>query len=173
MTEGNIYYHYLPSLIQNGSVILNGNFGRILNIDSGLKPREDELEAIRRIYYQDKPSRLKSIFLLKSIDDAVLYKKHREIRDGVSYADILYKVCICDTNKKKHIGCTGILDLSYTQKPFTDKDANIAHTYWREETARLYHGDGSLEAFALEVLVESPVRVVNRVVFDGADVILC
>ncbi len=173
MNETNIYYHYLPSLIKNGSIILNGNFGRILRSGvSQLIERENELEVIRQRYYKRKPSRFKSLFLLKSIDDALLYKKHREMRDKAPYMDVLYAVRICDMHKEKHIACTGILDLAYTQRPFSDKDANIAHTYWRGESANLCYEDGSIEIFSLEILVESPVEVINRVVFDGGEFIL-
>ena len=60
------YFHFVPILLEPGSVVVPGNFGRIMNIVGAthdLWAREMALEAVRAQHYPGKPSRLSANFV--------------------------------------------------------------------------------------------------------------
>lgn len=68
------FFHLSEALLSPGSIIENGNFGRMLNrylpngrYDLTILYREEVFELVRSRDYADKPSRFKSIFLLKNM----------------------------------------------------------------------------------------------------------
>jgi hypothetical protein len=73
------YFHVTPTLLGPGSILLPGNWGRILQTyiqANDILFREDALERIRVASYPAKPSRLNCIFLLESLEEAIWYKNN-------------------------------------------------------------------------------------------------
>jgi hypothetical protein len=69
-------YHSSPVLLGQGSIILPGNYGRIIRSVGATHPywdRENTLESVRRARYDAKPSRLDATFSCPSKDTAVFY----------------------------------------------------------------------------------------------------
>jgi len=79
----NTFFHISPTILGVGSVILPGNFGRIVklynpsSVNFDILTRETIFEQVRQQEFQDKPSRLDCLFLLESLEQAIEYKnKH-------------------------------------------------------------------------------------------------
>ncbi|OQW37870.1 MAG: hypothetical protein A4E19_11890 [Nitrospira sp. SG-bin1] len=73
------FFHVAPILLSPGSVILPGNWGRILRVylqANDVLFREYVLEEIRKSKYPEKPSRLKAVFLLETSEEALWYKNN-------------------------------------------------------------------------------------------------
>lgn len=97
------YFHVAPNLLGVGSVILPGNWGRVLRQygpgqGNEVLYRESIVEYIRQQEFPDKPSRFDSIFLLESLDEAILY------RNLNARTSVIYEVSVETTNKKMHRG---------------------------------------------------------------------
>ena len=70
------FFHIAPMLLGAGSVILPGNWGRVLKLYTNANDvfyREHILETIRANEYPDKPSRLNALFVLDSFEEAQRY----------------------------------------------------------------------------------------------------
>ena len=157
------FYHYSPILLKEGSVIEPGNFGRICQLGSSLKRREEFVETIRKEHFNTKPSRLKSIFLLQSIDDAYKYRRHQNMVNNKIDWNILYKVQPVEEIKIYHVGCTGIFDKMLARLSATERDISIAHDYWSGVTASLQYSNGHKESFAKEVLLTTSVKILSKI----------
>lgn len=157
------FYHYAPILLGQGSVIEPGNFGRICKLGSGLNRREEFVETIREDYYPSKPSRLESIFLLPSIDDAYKYRRHQNMLNNQIDWNVLYKVEPLEDITDYHLGCTGIFDKMLARLSKTERDISIAKDYWSGVTAELKYSNGFVESFAKEVVLPMPVKVISKI----------
>lgn len=154
------YFHLSQALLAPGSVIENGNFGRMLDrytpggeFDISLLYREEVFEFIRLTKYADKPSRLLSIFLLKNLEEAFQYMMFNAKNHN------LYEVEIIDTSKPVHEGAWC--------PPFPFGGSLRKYTY---DYASLYWSGSILSVttqettvFPREIIVESPVRVLRRI----------
>lgn len=97
------FFHVAPILMNEGSVILPGNWGRILRLyvpgqGNEVLYRESVIEQIRQEEFPDKPSRFDSIFLLESEYDAINYRNQNN-RFG-----IVYEVIVDTSGKQLHRG---------------------------------------------------------------------
>lgn len=98
------YFHVAPNLLAIGSVILPGNWGRIIklykpnNSNLILLYRETMLEHIRATEFPDKPSRLESLFLLPSLDEA------RRYQQGNAQSGVIYEVQVDANAFDAHYG---------------------------------------------------------------------
>src|SRR6516225_12457424 len=105
MPESQTYFHCAPVRLGVGSIIEPGNFGRVLshyewnptNFSLNIW-REALLEQARKLYAPDKPSRLKCIFALFSLEDAVAF------RNKWCPTNIIHEVQPISENPGTHIG---------------------------------------------------------------------
>lgn len=150
------YYHVCQVPLEVGSIILPGNYGRILSLysaNNGNIPmlyREDVLEIVRAAKYPDKPSRLKSCFVLQSPGEAAVYRNMR------AQTCLIYKVIFKIENCIKHIGHW---DCVYPDSnlPFYTTMRNVADLYWNGT----YNGQDRNSG--KEVLAESPIEIIEKI----------
>ena len=159
------FYHFSPILLANESVIEPGNFGRICKLGSLLNKRETFVEEVRQDHFPDKPSRLHSIFLLPTLEDAKIYRRHQNMIDNCIGWNVLYKVELLGETEQFHIGCTGIFDKMLSNLSATERDISIAKDYWSGITASLVYSNGHLERFATEVIIPLPVKTARKIEF--------
>jgi hypothetical protein len=158
-----IYYHVTQPLLAAGSIIENGNFGRILDKyapgfgDVVTLYREEVLEAIRKEQFPDKPSRFHSIFLLDTLENAVCYRDHNAQHQNI------YTVEIVDTDKAIHKGfwCPPFPIGNYRHYCF-----EYAKRYWNGEIERISirkNNGKCTSVMPVELIIESPVKVLERI----------
>lgn len=127
-------YYWLGSYpLEEGSIVLPGNWGRMINLYKSdgaiiLYLREKILEEVRLKDYPDLPSRMNSNFLFENIEQA----KNFQSNEGGRYVDILYEVEITDNDKPKFRG--DLNTLNWPPTPFFLKEIEImAYNYWKAE----------------------------------------
>lgn len=85
------FFHVTQIQLAPRSIILPGNWGRILrlynrsNVGEVLY-REKSLEDIRRLEFPNKPSRLNSVFMLETVEEA------RHFRDQTNSFALIYRL---------------------------------------------------------------------------------
>ncbi len=146
----NIYFHASPILLTPQSIILPGNWGRILkmykrNHAGEVLLREKILEDIRRRYYSKKPSRLNAIFLLETLEEA------RNFRNQSNPWNLIYEVEISDPSKPLHRGDYNKVS-PHPNENYLEKIEEIAHAYWKGENIQ-----------RPEIVVESPIKIIQRI----------
>ena len=149
-TENKVSYYWLCSYpLENGSIILPGNWGRMISLyrsDDGLLLylREKILEEIRIREFPNLPSRMTSAFLCLTIEDAIKF------RDSNNRSfDILYKVEVIDD---KPVFKTDWTFLNWPMTPFLLKDLeNMAYKYWQ-----------ATDIQNPEILTESRIKIIQR-----------
>ena len=154
------FFHLSLALLSPGSIIENGNFGRMLNrylpngrFDLALLYREEVFELVRRRDYSDKPSRFKSIFLLKNMKEALQYMEYNAPDHN------MYEVEIVDTSKPLHEGpWTPVFPFGGALRKYA---SDFASVYWQGKILPVKLERGLV--FPREVIVESPVKVLRRV----------
>jgi hypothetical protein len=124
------YYLGCSYPLEAGSVVLPGNWGRIVGMynTSGfgnpwIQFREDVFEKVRRDEYSKKPSRLKSIFLCESPQS--LQEFLQQTNRGL---DFMYGVTLIDQDEPIHRGCLSLLDIQQRENPESFMDE--ARNYW-------------------------------------------
>lgn len=145
-------FHFNSTLLGPGSVILPGNWGRIIRlIGSGHREwdREQVLERIRQAEFRSLPSRFESVFFFSS----------RAVADGYrvvagSALLLMYEVELLDPGAPQH-------EADWKGTGPYDGDGEWARRYWR--------GDVMPDRPALpgtlsrEMLAVTPLRVLGRV----------
>lgn len=124
------YYFGCSYPLEAGSVVLPGNWGRIVGMyntsgfgNAWIQFREDVFEKIRQDEYPQKPSRLKSIFLCESQES--LQKFLQITGRGL---DLMYVVTLLDADEPLHRGCLSLLD--FQQREDLDSFTAKARNYW-------------------------------------------
>lgn len=118
-------FHSAPILLEIGSVVLPGNYGRILRATGPshkLWHRETILERVRATRYSGKPSRWDSCFICVTLDAAKCY------RDKQSPRSIIYEVEKVDPHAIEHRSDFNVVE------PLPGRPENmeqIAELYWR------------------------------------------
>lgn len=97
------YFHVAPNLLGEGSIIQPGNWGRILNMyrerdANSVTFREYVFEQVRASEFPNKPSRLNCMFLLRTLEEASLYK------DNNSHLGVIYEVAANTRETEIHLG---------------------------------------------------------------------
>ena len=125
------YFHSAPLLLDVGSVIQPGNWGRILNAyrrpNNGspwLIAREMAFETIRASKYQNLPSRLSCAFVFESLDDANQYQGQ------FTPWNALYEVEMTDVNAPRHRGAFNLIELPPEGVEFLPVTVQRAEQYW-------------------------------------------
>lgn len=149
------YFHASPLPLEVESVILPGNWGRIIRGYTNGKVdfanmwilfREQTFELVRRTKFPDKPSRLESAFLFLEEDKARQFRINNN-----RMHDVLYEVEIVDQSKKSHVGDMNLSELANGLQ-FMDAVEVNATKYW----------EGTDIAYP-ELITESPIRVFRRI----------
>ncbi|WP_313207302.1 DUF2441 domain-containing protein [Stenotrophomonas sp.] len=146
------FFHCAPVSLDVGSVILPGDWGRVLrgycpDSINGLLYRETVLEHVRHQEFQDLPSRLDCVFLLESERDLMSYMQ------AYARTSIGYEVEVDVVGKVVHRGSWSITLGPHDRA--MEATARLAHSYWR--------GEGII-AGQTEVLVHAPITVARRLI---------
>jgi hypothetical protein len=123
-------FHLAPVLLSPGSVILPGNYGRIITavgLSHPLWARENILESVRQAHYPAKPSRLNACFACPTEQIARSYRTLMAAKNASSAWQILYEVEKTDDRAADHRA-----DFNAVQPlPRRPEDmTQIAHLYW-------------------------------------------
>lgn len=162
MEPENIYYHVTSPLLSTGSIIENGNFGRLLEKynkefgDISTLYREEVMESVRKDQYSHKPSRFNSVFLLDSLKNATHY------RDFNARNQNIYKVKIVESQKEIHRGfwCPPFPMGNYRQYCF-----EYATRYWAGSVENVIintNANTRILVSPVELIVESPIEILER-----------
>lgn len=147
-------YHFCPVLLQTGSVILPGNWGRIIASYSmpencnALVVREFLLENARLKICHDKPSRLEAAFSCVGKDSMNLFKGSRP-------GEICYRVELCDENLSTFVGSWAHVGAPEGSSMPMQVWHEIAERYWRTN----WHTEAPQ---TLEMLSVSPLKILGR-----------
>lgn len=153
------FYLVAPNLLDSGSVVLPGNFGKNIKShpagsEKGILARELVFENVRLNKYPHLPSRLNCVFLFLDEQTAT---QQIEVIGGL--APCIYEVRLKDPTAKtircdmNHIGSVGNIK---AQLSFFHAVDNIATQYW-DQTASIFCNP------VYEVITESPV-IVERLI---------
>lgn len=125
-----ILYHCAPILLKPGSVILPGNFGRIIKAvgpSHSLWNREMTLEQIRSREFPMKPSRLSACFACASEEIARGYRVLMAARTKEIAWQALYSVNMVDPLAPRHCADYNTVE-PLPQRTETPEEA--ARLYW-------------------------------------------
>lgn len=149
-------YHVAPILLEPGSIIIPGNYGRIINlvgINHQLYSREMLLEYVRVKNFSHKPSRFSSCFACLELDEAKFY---RNLQHKTS---LLYEVKIINTSAKFHTGCYNMLP-SVNCSGVPGNPELIANNYWNGEMVKV---QGHENYNCNELVIESPLKIISLI----------
>lgn len=124
MTDAHAF-HFNSTGLAPGSVILPGNWGRIIlkaKQQHDLWTRENALETVRATEFPALPSRLQCAFFFERLEDAAIYAQ----TDFSRYVTMLaYKVRLLDPNAPRH-------HADWNALPSKADPANVAicKSYW-------------------------------------------
>jgi hypothetical protein len=154
------YFHFTMTRLDPGSIILPGNWGRLLhryqhkNSQGGqifgqvfVLFREVLVEGIRAEHFHALPSRFYATFCLPDLEAA---ERYRAAHDP-SRLQVLHEVEITAESLPTHVGF--LSDLAWPQEDnFLGPMKKRAHDYWSK------NGQGDIE-----IVSASPLRVVRAV----------
>lgn len=149
------YFHIAPSLLEPGSIINPGNWGRIITfVGMGHTSfsREILLEYARIRSFKDKPSRFSSNFACENLDEAKFYRQNTS-----QTTSVIYEVEVVNKHAKHHIGCYNMLPLVVNQYPSNHEQ--IAHDYWNGNNSFSECGNYKCN----ELVIESPFKIISKV----------
>jgi hypothetical protein len=151
-------FHLAPILIEVGSVVLPGNYGRIIRAVGMKHPqynRETLIEGVRKQRYGGKPSRLSSCFACPTEATARGYRDAMTKKGG-SFAQVLYEVEKVEHDAPEHLGDFNVLMpmAGYSME-------QIAHRYWSADLKTNIKEQPGLQCE--EIVTASPLRVLRRI----------
>lgn len=150
-------YHSAPILLAPGSVVLPGNWGRLLRDRGEVHPhwhREMALEEWRARYAPDKPSRLFACFACETLVAAEAYSHIAMVKGGKRNA--LYEVQKEDVGAAEHRG-----DFNCVQPVAGFSMPQIAQRYW--SSVHPFRIELGAQIDCWEIVTPSPLRIVRRV----------
>lgn len=147
-----VYYHCAPLRLSPGSVIHPGNWGRVLKLSTLVNGqvditllREALLEQARLLYAPEKPSRLNSVFVCPSLEEA------KTFRERYQPTQLIYTVTPVEKNAPTFVG-----DYEASRKPYPliyfQAMMDFAAEYWQQSETN-HHP---------EILIQSPVRILSE-----------
>jgi hypothetical protein len=143
-------FHVSLTLLQTGSVILPGNFGRMLrtytmNQTGALYFREFILEDVRRSQFVGKPSRFESCFCLETLDKAEFY------RTNVAGSNqIIYAVELVTPECNQHRG--DFNKVSPLNNQLASGMVQVAQDYWN-----------GVNIENPEIVASGPIRILEKI----------
>jgi hypothetical protein len=154
-------YHSSPVLLEIGSVVLPGNYGRILYARGKAHPlweRERTLEQVRKQRYSAKPSRLTSTFSCTSLDTARFYARVPSLKGEVALYPVLYEVEKVDPAAIEHRADFNVVQ-PLAGRPETMSE--IATMYW--EATMWINVAGAPGIRCEEMVTHSALRILRQV----------
>lgn len=153
-------FHSCPVLLDVGSLILPGNYGRII-LETGdshsLWFREQALELVRQQRFPGKPSRFSSCFCCTSLETARFYMSVPARQGRIGMLPVLYEVEKADPAAIEHIADFNVVQPLPGRSETMEQ---IAIRYWE---ASLWVAIADAPGIRCEELVtSSPLRVVQR-----------
>jgi len=144
-------YHFATVSLGDGSIILPGNWWRIIEgigPNHNLHMRECVLEFIRANEFPEKPSRQRSAFFCDRLEDVRQFSSLQPI------PGIIYAVEAVEPDAPSHVGYFNCLPPLANFEPH-----ELSRQYWRHEFP-----NGLDNPFrAKETLIASPLRILGRV----------
>lgn len=146
------YYHLSPLLLEVGSIIKPGNWGRIISSytmqrgEPWFIAREFIFETIRSTEFPELPSRLSSSFVFENLDDANKHKKE------FTQWNSLYEVEIVSPKLRRHRAGFNHISFPNNDVEFVPVTVNSAKYYWKGEDIK-----------TPEIITHSPLRILSLV----------
>lgn len=154
------YFHCAPILLELGSIVLPGNFGRIIRAAGqahNLWARETALEGVRAQHYPHKPSRWSSCFACPTEATARGYRKALSAKAPSAAWQVLYEVEPLDDAAAEHRADFNVVE----PLPGLPHDmTKIAHLYWSAGLWVTIKEQPTLRCE--EIVTESPLRILRR-----------
>jgi hypothetical protein len=151
-----VWFHSCPILLGPGSLILPGNYGRVIEARGTDHPhwkREALLEEIRAAEFREKPSRLSATFSCPTLESACAYRHAMALKGGFQFQRI-YKVEKFVPDAPEHCADFNTVEL-LPRRNDTCEDA--ARLYWR---SALWTNVLEYPGIRLaEIVTSSPLRV--------------
>lgn len=148
----NRYFHLSPTLLEVGSIIKPGNFGRVIecyrsNNMGPMTVRELTFEIARLKNFADRPSRFKSVFLFPTLEHAMAHLQRFDV------SSLIYEVELTEPNEGVFHGNMGLVHFGIPneQMPVIPFLYQLAAQYWL--------GIDSVQPDS-ELLTMSPIRIV-------------
>ena len=151
------YYHCTSAFLETGAIIKPGNWGRILSLYGGSQTgdwailyREQCLEHVRKLEFPEKPSRMSSVFLSRTLKELQFFKDKSNRK-----FDVAYKVMVIDSAAHIHLAnWNAVNPATWGQQHSIIKSMDeCARSYWSNSS--LDHGDFT------ECLAASPIQVIE------------
>lgn len=150
------YFYQCSYPLEVGSVILPGNWGRIvsryaINQDLALARRalvEVVFEHIRCIEFPERPSRREATFLCESEPDLTAFRNVTN-----RYWDVAYEVELVDASTALHRASLDHFDMAWGENATLATVEVAARMYWR----------GGEALPRPEVLTKSPIRITRQI----------
>jgi hypothetical protein len=142
-----IVYHAAPTMIGEGSIILPGNWGRMLRRHteaSSTLLRECILDSVRTQKFPDKPSRMTALFAVETLEEAIRY------RDSNCPNNLIYELSIDTRDLTIHRG-----NYNFFMPPglqVLDGFHQLADRYWSEQATEY-----------VELVIPGPAKVMRMV----------
>ncbi|MDF2809373.1 MAG: hypothetical protein K0S56_404 [Microvirga sp.] len=150
-------FHSAPILLAPGSVVMPGNWGRLLRDRADQHShwnREMALEEWRATHAPEKPSRLFACFACDCLPVAEFYVQHA-VRTGSPRA-VIYEVTKEDASAGEHRG-----DFNCVQPVAGLSMAEVARRYWSGAQPFRIEAHEHLDCW--EIVTPSPLRILRRV----------
>lgn len=151
MSTCNILFHACPIMLDIGSIILPGNWGRIektiLGPGSPILFREYLLESVRKEYFPDKPSRMESTFSCPDLQSMVTFM------EANCSTSLCYEVEHVSPEKPFHLAPCDLVGPASNQNTWEWASAG-ANRYWS------WNPNEYLTP--MEIVSLSPLKVLGR-----------
>lgn len=150
------YYWCSSVLLEVGAVVKPGNWGRMIKCYGARQQgswevlyRELALESVRKMSFPDKPSRLESIFLSRTLDESNFFK----FRTNRAF-DVTYRVKLVQPKLPIHFA-----NFTFVSPNNWMQQESIITSM--EECAVIYWQDGVDHGDVTEVLTTSPIEILE------------
>lgn len=154
------YYHLSGAHLESGSIIVPGNWGRVIRHygwQHNFALREMALEAARIRLAPHLPSRMDAAFVLPTLEEARAFRTNSQGWQS----HLLYRVTLCDPNATSHVVDSRLCGPAGTLR------ADWADAYWLDPAAAAIPGIDNWAAATggvqlREMLTLSKLRVEER-----------
>lgn len=169
------YFHISATMLGEGTVVLPGNYGRILRAYStgpggaqgnfSALARELIFESVRKQHHPEKVSRFEACFLFES------YEAVQNFGHYINATGAIYEASIVNPDAKIHRGDFSMFQdhTLQVQAPFMALHERQAVDYWANTPQMRMGKDGVLSLLldveTAEILTDSPIRLERRVGF--------
>ncbi len=149
------YYHAAPIPLAPGSIILPGNWGRIISIIGDQHPNwelEQIFEAVRKDIFVQLPSRLACCYCTPNEPALRTFVERAAKAKATS---ICYEVELVDPGAPRHTTDYWLVNRDFTQAELQDR----AFHYWTGEFRKTHEDRPDFRSE--EILTLSPLRIIR------------